>query len=271
MVYIGEGFKRGIVGDNIVINAGSKLLVTTLAANSDKNPALKTLTTDDTTAPVVDAETIELTADVEVFVRKGTVLHFASDATVTVTADTTVDTTATTVPCEPIAATAPATSDPAIIWGLLDVKGITNVPLTFNDETVTNKILSDGLQSSDVTVSNMLESAITLDNDPGDKGYQEIIRAYSGATENIFALIVKGGNADMTKNYLVWGPAKVRNLNSDGGINEIDRPSHTLSFQAGWAAPALYDYVTDIGSKTAEQLQTEMNNAAKYAGLPAFA
>jgi hypothetical protein len=250
MPSLAERFVAPLEGEKVVFNAGSQLLVGLLAPDSDE-PLVHTLTV--ATNASSGAATLSLTSDrTSTRLRKSSVLRFGSVSAV-VTADTEVTGTATSVPVEPLSANIAANAT-ATTWALLRVLSTTNLPITLNDTMVNRTDHAYGLQGSEAKTKQTLSVQVTLINDPGDRAFHDIIWGAATGGSRIFAHIARNGGRH------AWGPSMVSSASDDGNIEEISRPSITLNYQAPFATPKLFPYLS-----TDEK--TWFNTARRLSGL----
>ncbi len=254
-----ESFVAPISNDYAIYNSGSLLLVAPLATTFTGEPVVHTLTLDGAIA-VLDV-TADLKTDnaVATFLRKGTVLHFGSNKLV-VAADTNVLTgvTATAVPIE--AATAIiADAATTTTWALLRAASPSDLPVSTQDQSTDLKDLNNGIQGSNLPVDQKFSPQVTLIAKTNDRAYYELIRpaGTTSKTTPLFAHIYRNGGLH------AFGAAYVMNLNEPGVINEVTRPQFTLEFQAPFALPTKYTYLS-TGNKAI------LNTVCKLSGLNVY-
>ena len=252
MTTYAESFNSDLYPSNVVKTSGSILLV----ANVDdisKEPTVKTITVDSGT-PAADDTTLDLTADVETTLRKGEVLTFeGSGAEVVVAEETDVSTTASTVNVEPLPDSPPASSETAKTWALLRLLSPTALPVSGESDSVDRKDYTYGLQKEEIKTSTSLSSSVEMINQVGDKAYHSIIFPASMTAQNIFSMIVTGGEH-------VWGAVQVSSIEDSNEMEEISRPSFDLMFQAPWARVSAFDHLST-------EKQDELNKVRNLAGL----
>jgi hypothetical protein len=236
-------------------NAGSSLLVAPLPLCAEE-PIVYSVEADAAVAVNATSLALNVLTPLAVFVlRKGSVLAFGANR-VTVTADTQVSTAGSpnTVPIEPAIA-AIAANATADIWGALKVLSPTNLPIDNASQMVNRTDLSNGLQGAETKTKVMMTSQCEVITRPDDRAYWDFVFKAAQSDVDIYALLIRGN--DLRHAY---GRAKVSNLNEGGQIEEINRVTFTLNFQAPYASPSLFDYLD-----TAEQ--TTLNTVRRYAGL----
>ncbi|MGK7892348.1 MAG: hypothetical protein AB4372_01525 [Xenococcus sp. (in: cyanobacteria)] len=247
-----EAFLSEFENENEILNAGTALFLAPVAVGK-KEPSLATLTVG--TALTGGEESVELSSDIEVILRKDTVLTFGSDEVV-VAANTTVTTSSTTVPIE-AAPAAIAGGATATSWGLLKLLSPTNIPINIEAQDVDRTDLNNGLQGSMVKVKIEMNNQITAIGRKDDQALYDYAFGASTSTASLYALIAS------TDGVHAFGRVQVSGWTKDSNINEIARPQFTIKFQAPWAAAKPYKWLTTA-------LQTELNLVRTKAGLSAL-
>lgn len=238
-----------------IANAGSTLYVAPIN-NCLEEPIVYALEADTAVAALATTASINLlTPASTIYLRKGARLTFTAGFVI-VAADTVI-TTATSpvvVPIEP-ATSAIAINATAFSWGALTLLSPTNIPIDNSSQMVNRTDLSNGLQGSETKTKVMMTSQVELITRPDDRAFWQYVFPAAQSDIDIYALIVRG-----VDQRHAFGRAKVSNLNDGGQIEEINRVTLTLNFQASFAAPTLFDYLTTVE-------QTEINLVRTYAGL----
>jgi hypothetical protein len=175
-----------------------------------------------------------------------------------VAVDATVATgaTPTTVTVEPTTANL-ADGTTATTWGLLSLLSPSDIPNVSTDTMVDSKNLSFGLQGSQVKVGTAFQPQIAAIVNPNDEAFYRVIYPASNGAESIFVHLVYNGGLH------AWGAAKVSNLSIPSPINEIQRMTFTLDFQAPYAKPTKWQYLTT-------PLKTDFNDVMKLSGLSIY-
>lgn len=256
-----ESFVPSPIATNEILTAGSQLFVANLAPSNSIRPLEPPVITFTTEAAATSAATsISVTHDQAtdpVVLRQGTILYFGAVKAV-VTAETSVAAGATgvTVPVEALSANI-ADAATATTWNLRRILSPTDLPNTSTDTMVDRKDLTFGLQGAQVKVGTAFEIQVTAIRDPKDRALDEIIYPASNGAQSIFAHIAYNGGLH------VWGSAKVSNFSMPNPINEIQRPQFTLNFQAPYARPTVFTYLT-----TAEK--SIFNTVMQLSGLNTY-
>jgi len=240
-------FQSNTYPANTVPTEGSLFLVGYLSGLNPE-PSVKTITVGGT--PSQGDETLDITSDAEVTLRKGAVLHFSSGDPVTVATEADVAASAT-IDVEPLSASPP--SGDAETWGLTRVLSPTALPLSGESNTVDRKDYSFGLQGQEVKTRIDLSSSVEIINQESDKAYHSIILPASMQSNNIFGMIVTGTEH-------AWGPVQINSISDDNAMEEISRPSFDVMYQSPWARVGAY-------SQLSATEQTNLNEVRKLAGL----
>lgn len=252
-------FVPPIVNCSSILNAGSALYVTKLVNCADE-PLTYTITS--TVAIALNGTTATLqvttpsTVGTQVRLRAGSVLQFGA-ASIKLASNALITTTATPVTIEPAAA-AVAINATATTWGMLQLLSPTDLPIDNQSQSVNRTDLSYGLQGSEVKTKVMMSSQIAIIARPDDRAYWDVIFPAAHSSQDIYALIVRGGDSRHA-----FGKVQVSNLTDPGVIEDFSKPTFQLSFQAPFAAPTLFPYLS-----TAEQ--TALNSVRNLAGLPSI-
>jgi len=258
MPSLASQFVPAPIANKEILNAGNRILVAPLASNSVDEPAQITITVHSATN--VNATTVPLktSSTTGTFLPAGTALYFGGSNKVVVANDVTIapGASATNVATEPITASL-AADVTATTWALLSILSPTDIPNVSSDTMVDRKDLSYGLQSAQVKVATAFQPQIVVIVHPEDKAFYNIIYPASNGSESIFAHILYGGGLH------AFGPAKVSNLNIPGTINEIQRATFTLDFQAPFAKPTKWTYLT-----TSEK--ANLNTVCRLSGLSIY-
>lgn len=248
------------IANKEVLTAGSRVLVAPLATVAADEPAITTLTVDTGSTLAVGSTTVPLTTDSTTGTKlvAGTALYFDGTNKVVVAADVTVATgaVATDVTVEPTTATL-ADAAIATTWGLLSILSPSDIPNVSSDTMVDRKDLTFGLQGSQVKVGTAFQPQIAAIVHPDDEAFYNLIYPASNGAESLFVHLVYNGGLH------AFGPAKVSNLNIPGAINEIQRATFTLDFQAPYAKPTKYQYLS-VTEKAA------LNTVCKLSGLSIY-
>lgn len=252
MVSIAEQFTPTPENCNQILNASTIILVTGQPCGQDE-PIVHTLSVD--TALVGGEESIDLTSDQlpdGTFLRKNSVIHFASGEERVVTADTIV-TTGTSVPIEadpnPIADT-----DTATTWAMLMVLSPTNVPLNIEASEVNRTDLTFGMQGSMVKSKIEINNQVSTIGRKDDRALYDLIFGSSYTDQRLYTLFAY---SDDTHSF---GQAEIITWNRDGNIEEITRPQFTVKLQAPFGVAKPYQWETTAN-------QTLLNNLRRFAGL----
>lgn len=244
-----------------ILTAGSRILFAPLATTASEEPAVTTLTVETTAALAVGTTTVPMTTSstLGTSLKVGTALYFGGTNKVVVAAEVTVATgvNATNVTVEPTTAEL-ADSVTATTWNLLSLLSPSDIPNVSTDTMVDRKDLTFGLQGSQVKVGTAFQPQIAAIVNPKDDAFYKVIYPASNGAESIFVHLVYNGGLH------AWGAAKVSNLNIPGPINEIQRMTFTLDFQAPYAKPTKWQYLT-----TTEK--ADFNTVMKLSGLSIYA
>jgi len=253
---IAQSFVSEVTPSNVVQTSGSILLVGKLTGAAEE-PATATLTIVDTTIAIGN-ETLEMTSDIDVTLRRGARLKFTVGAPVVVAETTEIEggAAAVAVPVEPLASVLPVNGNTAETWGLLRVLSPTALPLASDSTNVDRKDYTYGLQGSEVKTRVNLNSSVQIINQATDRAYYEVIHPATQNASNVFVMIVT--NAEHA-----FGACQISSLTDDNAIDEISRPSFDLMFQAPFARVGAYSYL-EAGQKT------KLNEARALAGLAAL-
>ena len=251
---IAQSFVIEASPSNVIQTSGSIILCATLTADAQE-PATATLTVGGT--PTLGDETLDLTSDIPVILRRGTKLTTSNGSVVTVTTETELTAaTSASVPVEPLATPVPTAAATIKTWGLLRILSPQALPLTSDSTNVDRKDYTFGLQGSEVKTRVNLNSSVQIINQATDRAYWEVMHPASLGSNNVFALIVT--NAEHG-----FGAAQVTSLTDDNAIDEISRPSFDLMFQAPFARVGQYAYLTPAR-------KTKLNEVRSLAGLSAL-
>jgi hypothetical protein len=240
-----------------VLNAGSVLLVAPLASTAAVEPAIVTVTMEAQAASGATSISVVHDKAIAVVLRAGEVLHFGSNRAI-VAVETSVPTgaTPTSVPVEALAAQI-ADAATATTWNLKRILAPSDIPNVSSDTMVDRKDLTYGLQGSQVKVGTAFAPQIAAIVHPEDDAFFELIYPASSGAQSIFAHIAYNGGLH------AFGSAKVSNLSIPGAINEIQRATFTLDFQAPFAKPTKYEYLTSTE-------KTSLNSVMRLSGLNVY-
>lgn len=255
-------FAGATTSNNSIINAGSKLLVTALPSGyiGETGPPEVTLTQKAATAVDVGDEVliVNISGATSVIIRDGAVLVFGASETFVVKGTQIVSGTDFELDIYP-ATTGNTLSggETCITWGLLALDSPSDLPLNETSAMEDRKDLTYGLQGSQNKVGVAFAPQITCFATPEDTAYWKYIKPYSGQAGQIFAVLYRGDG--------LWaaGAALVSNLTENGAVNTQVKPTFTLEFQAPYALPTKYEYLTT-------EQQAEAQLIMKKAGLPIF-
>jgi hypothetical protein len=249
------------IANNEILTAGSRVLFAPLATVASSEPAVTTLSVDTGSTLAIGTTTIPMTtsAGTGTPLKAGTALYFSGTNKVVVAANVTVATGAspTNVTVEPTTATL-ADGATATTWNLVSLLSPSDIPNVSTDTMVDRKDLTFGLQGSQVKVGTAFQPQIAAIVNPNDEAFYQVIYPASNGAESIFVHLVYNGGLH------AWGPAKVSNLNIPGPINEIQRMTFTLDFQAPYAKPTKWQYLS-------AGLKTDLNDVMKLSGLSIYA
>ena len=239
-----------------ILNAGSQLLVAPLR-DCALSPTEYTVEADAAVAINDISATLVVAAPTavgtSVTLRKGSRLTFGTSVIV-IAEDAVVGLTPVAVAIEPAAA-AVAANATAITYGMLSVLSATNIPID-NQSTMVNRTdLQSGIQGSEVKTKIMMTSQIEIITRPDDRAFWQVMFPAAQNNDDIFALIIRGQDQRHA-----WGRAKVANLTDPGQIEEINRVTVSINFQAPYANPTLFRY---LGTSD----QTVFNGLRSRAGL----
>lgn len=256
-------FAGSATSNNSIINAGSKLLVTELTTGytGRTGPLEYTLTQKAATAVTVGGTTLTLniTGGTSVIIRDGAVLTFTGDKTFVVNGTQVVtgsDFALTIYPAT--TSNTLAGGETCITWGLLALNSPSDLPLNETSTMEDRKDLTYGLQGSQNKVGTAFAPQITCFATLEDTAYGKYVKPANGSSNQVFAVLFRGDG--------LWaaGAALVTNLNENGAVNTQVKPTFTLDFQAPYALPTRYEYLT-AGQKA------EANLIMRKSGLPIFA
>lgn len=256
-----QTFVPPTIATNEVLTAGAQLFVASLASATSPRPLEPVVITFTADAAAASEDTsISLThnqASTAVIVRQGMVLYFGAVKAV-ITAETSIasGSSATSVPVEALSASI-AEDATATSWNLLRVLSPSDIPNTSTDTMVDRKDLTFGLQGSQVKVGTTFEPQVTVIRNPNERALDQIIYPASNGAQSIFAHIVYPGGLH------VWGSTKVSNFTLPNAINEIQRPQFTLNFQAPYARPTIFAFLS-----TAEK--AVFNTVMQLSGLNTY-
>lgn len=255
-------------------NAGSCIFVTRLLDCAEEP---NTYTIEATAAVAANAEEISLQllalTDSEgnaitplpdsVLLREDLVLHFELTATpgtfveVKLTEETSVTSAAAVAAAIEPAPAAIAANDVALTWALAEITEATDLPLNSDSQEDDRKVLKNGIQGSSVKTNVNLNVPLQYISDPSNIAQFNVILPASQSTEDIYAFVLKSGG------LAAFGRAKVMNFNATGAINQIERVSANLNFQAPFAL-SYFSANPDIN--TATQI-ADLNTLARLSGV----
>jgi hypothetical protein len=215
----------------------------------------------------VDDEEIDLQVsapatpeDEEVYLQAGRLLYFGA-TTVEVAQDAVllVGGPAVTVSILPAEATIADGSTTDII-NVLEVVGISNMPLDFASQTENNKKLRDGIQGSIIKTSITPAINAELFFRFDDDGFWQRGFLYDGGVSNsrVYAISLRGN-----ERHGIYGPVEVQSVSFQSQVEQLQKVTAQLSYVPTWYEHRVFDYLS-AGERTA------VNNIRELVGLPAL-
>lgn len=172
---------------------------------------------------------------------QGEVLTFPS-GTVVVTETTTVTDTLTPVPIE-LVVTPIAAAETTEVFSVFDVCSLSSLPISHNIGTENNKVLKDGIQGSttktNVQPSSNIEGFLRVDDD-GLWGDGLIFDS------SISDVIFYGIMLRLNDRQAYWGPMEITAFDVSDQVEQLQKFTATITFQAGWSTAKEFSYLTAV-------------------------